>query len=353
MAARWWLVLALAWAPFALAQDGTAPPADGAELATIVVTGEQPGPGLWQVRKGGHVLWVLGTLAPLPRAMQWRAGEVGERIAQAQALLDRPGLSIKSDLGWFGQLALAPWLIGVRNLPDGKKLEDVVPAELYARWQVLKRRYLGRGNKVERWRPLFAATALYRAAVRANGMSVETAAVDERIAQFAKEAKLTPIPLRIEIALDRPRAAIKQFKHEQIDDIACFARTIERLETDLVTMRQRANAWASGDLAALRALPYVDQSAACFEAMQRSQVLQAAGDIEARARELWLDAAGKALDAHAVSLALLPMSEVVGADGYLGALRARGYEVIAPDADEGNDAGASSDGPASAASASP
>ena len=140
MAARWWLVLALAWAPFALAQDGTAPPADGAELATIVVTGEQPGPGLWQVRKGGHVLWVLGTLAPLPRAMQWRAGEVGERIAQAQALLDRPGLSIKSDLGWFGQLALAPWLIGVRNLPDGKKLEDVVPAELYARWQVLKRR---------------------------------------------------------------------------------------------------------------------------------------------------------------------------------------------------------------------
>lgn len=348
MAGRWWIAscLALLAGGLAPAQEVPAPAgADaGAQLETIVVTGEQPGPGLWQVRKDGHVMWVLGTLAPLPRDMRWRAGEVGERIAQSKAMLAAPSLMIKSDVGWFGRIALAPWLVGVRNNPDHRRLKDVLPPDLYARWQPLKQRYLGRGNKVEKWRPLFAAMELYRAAVRANGMTVGSASVTDQVDHFAKQAKLEPTPVRIEVPVESPRAAIKEFKRSQLDDIDCFARTIERLETDLGTMKQRANAWASGDLAALRALPYVDQSDACFEAMQHTRVLQAAGDIEARLRQRWLDAAGKALDAHATSFALLPMGEVVGKDGYLEALRARGYEIVAPDADE-----AASDAAAAAA----
>src|SRR5262249_39937863 len=42
----------------------------------IVVSGEQPGPGLWKVTKGDHVLWILGTLTPLPKRMTWRSGEI-------------------------------------------------------------------------------------------------------------------------------------------------------------------------------------------------------------------------------------------------------------------------------------
>ena len=328
------LALGLVIAGSAVAQES--PPAGGAgdaQLATIVVTGEQPGPGLWQVRKGDHVLWVLGTLAPLPKKMRWRASEVGERIGQAQVLLEAPDLFLKSGVGWFGRLALMPSLIGVRNNPDHKRLEDVLPPDLYARWLPLKQRYLGRGNKTEKWRPLFAATELYRAAVRANGMTVGHAAVDDQVARFAKAAGLAPTPVRIEVAIDDPRGAIRQFKHSELDDVDCFAKTIERLETDLDTMQRRANAWASGDVDALRALPYVDQSSACFEAMQRAQVLHAAGDLTARARELWLDKASDALGRHATSFAVLPMQAVIAPDGYLAQLRARGFEVIAPDED--------------------
>ena len=132
----------------ALAQ--VAPPseasADIAEMDTIVVSGEQPGPGLWKVSKGDHVLYVLGTLAPLPKGMSWKANEVVEVIAMAQEVLGTPQVGIKADVGFFGQLALLPSLIGVRKNPDDKTLKDVVPAELYARWSVLKEKYIGRSS---------------------------------------------------------------------------------------------------------------------------------------------------------------------------------------------------------------
>ena len=38
-----------------------------------VVAGVQPGPRLWRVRKGDHVLHVLATVSPLPSGMEWDA----------------------------------------------------------------------------------------------------------------------------------------------------------------------------------------------------------------------------------------------------------------------------------------
>jgi len=43
----------------------------GDGVPELVVTGEQPGPGLWKVSKGDHVLWVLGTISALPKRMKW------------------------------------------------------------------------------------------------------------------------------------------------------------------------------------------------------------------------------------------------------------------------------------------
>lgn len=306
-------------------------PVDAVSMETIVVTGVQPGPGLWKVSKGDHVLWVLGTLSPLPEKMQWRADEVGERIAQSQAVLEAPGIRLKANVGFFGQLALAPSLIGVRNNPDGRKLEDVVPADLYVRWEPLKERYIGRGGKVEKWRPLFAATELYKTAIRANGMTVGAGAITDKVEQFSKRAKIKPTPVEVVIGIDKPREAIKDFKKSSLDDLDCFAKTLDRIEADLGTMKQRANAWATGDLDVLRALPYADQYTACVQAIQRTSALREAGDLDQRLEQAWLDAAAKALDANASSVALLPMDRLVGKESYLVKLQARGYTVVAPD----------------------
>jgi hypothetical protein len=61
------------WSASVMAQipsDTQAPMSTQAtELDQVLVTGEQPGPGLWKVSKDDHVLWILGTLAPLPQKM--------------------------------------------------------------------------------------------------------------------------------------------------------------------------------------------------------------------------------------------------------------------------------------------
>ncbi|HEY2035775.1 MAG TPA: hypothetical protein VGG96_02090, partial [Steroidobacteraceae bacterium] len=38
----------------------------------VVVSGRYRGPKLWRVSKDGHALWLLGTVAPLPKRMVWQ-----------------------------------------------------------------------------------------------------------------------------------------------------------------------------------------------------------------------------------------------------------------------------------------
>ena len=169
--------LVLAWNVPAVAVEPTAP-AGTASLDTIVVTGEQPGPGLWKVSKGDHAMWVLGTLSPLPKRFEWRTEEVARRISESQEVLLAPHVKMEPDTGFFGQLALLPSLIGIRDNPDGAKLADVLPADLYAQWSALKQRYIGRSGKVEKWRPIFAARELYVAAIGSAGLAEKPIVAD-------------------------------------------------------------------------------------------------------------------------------------------------------------------------------
>ena len=77
-------------------------------MDTVVVSGAQPGPGLWKASKGDHVLYILGTQSPLPRDMEWDAREVRGVLERAGAVLGSPGVAIGADVGFFRGLAMAP-----------------------------------------------------------------------------------------------------------------------------------------------------------------------------------------------------------------------------------------------------
>jgi uncharacterized protein YbaP (TraB family) len=321
------LVMALA----ASAQE--APPIETTQLATVVVSGVQPGPGLWKVTSPeGHVLWLLGTLSPLPKHMQWQSAQVEARVARAQAVLGSPAFRVSMKGGFFAQLGLLPALIGVRNNPDGGKLADVVPADLYARWAVLRQRYVGSGGKLEKWRPMFAAVELYEAALRRTGLDPEPG-VGIVVQRAAKRAGIAMTPVEVTMQIDDPKVAIAQFKHAALNDRDCFRGTLDRIESDLGAMAQRANAWATGDIAALRQMTYADQMTACREAISESALMRQRGfgDLEQRLQHTWLDAARKALNEHATSVGMLPVARLVARDGWLTQLAAEGYKVQAPD----------------------
>ena len=101
---------------------------------TILVAGQRPGPGLWKVSKGDHVLWVFGTYSPLPKKMEWRSKEVEAILAQSQEYLRPPGAT--TDVGFLRQMTLLPFAIGFKKNPDGAELKDLLPEPVYARWPV-------------------------------------------------------------------------------------------------------------------------------------------------------------------------------------------------------------------------
>lgn len=306
--------------------------ADVIEMDTVVVSGVQPGPGLWKVRDGERTLYILGTVSPLPSGMEWHSEEVVGVLEQAGAILGSPGVAIGADVGVFRGLTLLPSAMKAINNPDGKTLEQVLPADVYARWSVLKARHLGRDRGVEKKRPLFAASELYQGAIKRAGL--RGGVIDPVIKAALKRRKMKATSTVLDISIDDPKAAIADFRAESLrpEDIACFSRTMDIVERDLPGMVARANAWAIGDIEALQSMPLENQYRACLSAWSDSEFARKRGisDIDTRVRMRWMDVAVAALEKHETVFATMPIAELIRPGGYLELLAAKGYEVESP-----------------------
>ena len=135
-----------------------------------VVGGVQPGPRLWRVRKGDHVLHVPATVSPLPSGMSWDAPYVQGVIARSQEYSPEAALSITANVGWISGLRLLASYLRLQKNPDGKRLEQVLSPELYGRWRGAREQNALRDNDVEKKRPMLAGQALYAAALKRSGL---------------------------------------------------------------------------------------------------------------------------------------------------------------------------------------
>jgi uncharacterized protein YbaP (TraB family) len=311
-----------------------APPTE-AILQTVVVRGNQPGPGLWKVTKGEHTLWVLGTLSPLPREMHWLSGEVEATIAKSQEVLGVPRAEPKIGVGTMFKMAtLAPSAMRTLRNPDNAKLKSVLAPPLYARWAQARDRYDATADEVETQRPMFASQQLYWKAVDMGGL--ETRDVIAPI--VAKAAKFSGVPVtdtgfKFPLDLDRRdlKRRIKEINGKDADDLACFEKTLDVFEADVATMKLRANAWATGDVRALRELSTSEFKPPCQRVMEEALAFLGVAEIKRRLKESWLLAAQNSLARNQSTFASLPIAEVLDENGMLKQLERRGYVVEAPD----------------------
>lgn len=315
----------------AAAGDGPQADPDIVDMDAVVVTGIQPGPGLWRVSHGDHVLWILGTVTPLPRGMEWDTKRVEEVIAQSQQVLLSPSLEVKAEAGFFGKLALIPSAIRARRNPDGKTLQDLLAPGQYARWQALKARYIGRDSGIEQWRPVFAALELYDKAIRGSGMR-HGGFVTPVVRKLAKRHGVPVVDPELVVGIPQPKQVLREFSETSLDDTACLRLTLDRIEGDLDRMAARANAWSIGDIDALRDVPSANQFTACTEAFTGAALARKLGmdDVGERMRTKWIDEAEQGLRRNRSTFAILPMSQLLRDDGYLAELREKGYAVEAP-----------------------
>lgn len=319
----------------AMPQDAAAAPADAqdasAEVASgkVLVVGQRPGPGLWKVSKGDHVMWVLGLYSPLPSKLEWRSHEVEAKLAASQEFMAAP--TSGATVGVLKGLTLLPHVIGLRKNPGGATLKDVLPADVYARWLAVKATYIGENAGIERERPVFAAMTLHRAGMQRAGLSTADT-VEKTVYELVKKHNVRRTGVNISVDADASRL-IKDFKKSSMEDVTCLTDTMDRLEQDLDAMRQRANAWTTGNVAVIEKTNFVNRERSCDTAMKSNVAFKNAGftNLEERVKQAWVAEAERALSSNTSTFAMLRMPQVLRPDGYLAALEAKGYTVEKPE----------------------
>jgi hypothetical protein len=339
---------------FAAQQAGQPPEEEKLqELETVLIVGEQPGPGLWKVSKGDHVMWVLGSHAPLPKGMIWRSQNVEARIAESQEVLYSGGIKLDGGIGFLKGITLIPAALKAGKIPDKKTLKDVLDPATYDKWLVLRRKYIGKDDAVEKWRPSFALGTLRSAAFRKSGLG--GVSVQEVVAKAQKKHKVrkvsTPVVERT-IKVEDPRGMLKSAQKLALPDVECFKTGIDRMESDIEQARATANAWSRGDVGTLqrmyRNMPLKEavkevcgyaliaalnegasQDAANAKKMM-DDLLWHAEQAMVQSQLDWIAAARAALERNRSTFAVLNLPEVLSPDGHLAKLKALGYTVEGP-----------------------
>ena len=345
--------LFLVGSPLAPAQD---------DMETVLVTGEQPGPGLWKVSRDGHVMWVFGTIGEVPDTIAWRTKEMEARIAGSQEVLYPGWPRADLDVSVFKALTLVPLAFKVAKNPNGATLKEVFSPYDYATWLRLKQKYIGDDDDIEKYRPMVAEEKLSNAIGRKSALKdLRMTWVDEVVRKAARKHKVPVHELPAverKIKVEKPRAILKAARNLDLAEAECVGRNFARIEKadekglfkfDVASV----NAWATGDLDAYRAQQSVvrdpnlareDCTMAALDAAVKRQSAEPGNelsrgvDLVKQQQELyaeagkqaylnWMAAAEKALAENTSTFAVLPMNMVLDPNGWLSKLEEKGYAV--------------------------
>jgi uncharacterized protein YbaP (TraB family) len=288
-------------------------------LDEVVVTGERPGPGMWHIHRGGAHVWILGSISPLPRDITWRAKQV-ETVLQStsQVLVQKPiELSIPRVL-WMLIADRKYLMVG-----GGKRLKDVLTPELHARFAAQRSKVGEDAEKWERYRPIIATAFLQQAAFHKVNLSMRLdlgAALRQLAAKHGvriEEVKVAGASDMLEALKTMPAAT------ERI----CVEASLETIESGLPRLLERAQAWADGNVQRIENLPELKQVDACRNALDAGK---GASDVIGRIRQTWLENIDKHLQADGTTIAVVNLDLLLERGGLLDQLRARGYELDAP-----------------------
>lgn len=304
----------------------------GNALEKIVVTGTVPGPDMWRISNGENELWILGTLSPLPKKMDWNSKPIEQVIQSSQAFVSPPGFSFDlEDMGFFKKVSLITSAIGIKKNPDKQKLKDLLPADVYSRWLILKNQYMGKNRGIEKTRPIYASQKLFDKALKKVGLTRDTGIL-KKLKKVAKKNKLEMISPTVELELKEPKTIVKKLKKTEMNDTDCFSKKLDRIEFDLKEMSIRAKAWSYGDIKTIRSLPYADDSNACSSAIFNSSVAEELGmrDIRTRARNVWMKAVKLSLSNNKSTFAVLPMTYLINDQNIINEFESDGFIVELP-----------------------
>lgn len=311
------------------------------EIYEVVVTGRQPGPPLWRVRNGENVMYIFPYITPVIKNLDWETEKVQTAIAETQEVLERPEINAStSPLTMLNPINLVRGFRLARRLtrnPDNATLEEVLPADVYARYQALKQTYFPRENDFEELRPFIVAWRMENRIHDKEGL--ESADDIERTLRrlLRRNRNLTFTPIEVEMEVRGSyrelanRAEALMDSLDPADELACFEYTLRQMERDIEERKYRADSWARGYIDEFRMIP-LDGTIEdpCFVVVTGSSEKETLSQMRQQLEELWLTEAERALNENRGTFAILEISDLLRQDGPLEILRERGYTIVEP-----------------------
>jgi hypothetical protein len=284
---------------------------------------------VWELSRNGDRLLILSDY--FPRRVSEDAyvdtAAVQSLANSAEALVYGPGVVADDSVGVFSGFLMLRAYRKATRIPDGKSLSDVLEPGLYAKWTETKNLYLPRDRSVERLRPAYAASEIYKAAIDHYGVQ-NTASSMRALFDAFENREDDRIDARYRLDVDVNRKDVSAFEIDEDVAQACLSTTLDNLRPSLEMSQEGADAWDSRDMDALRdyfsRAPVLDR---CWERLinQRTAELMGERDPYQVAPGHWVSVVEDAFGTKNVLITHLSARTVITESGVIALLKQRGW----------------------------
>lgn len=267
----------------------------------------QAGPALWRISDSDSEIWLFGTVHVLPPALAWRTPRLDAAFAAADELV------VETDAEDARTAAALTARFGVA--PEGERLSALLdPPTLTQLMRVCAQ--LGvEPESLERLRPWLAALRLSFTFATQRGHSqaagVESVLLADARAQGKRISYLETPEQQIRTLAELSPAAQLRFLQASLDQIEHQGDSLEALD----------RAWAAGDVDAI-------------DAQMRAQLTEAGASvfdaIITRRNSAWVEQISQRLEGSGRVFYAVGSAHLVGDEGVVAQLRARGIAVEGP-----------------------
>jgi uncharacterized protein YbaP (TraB family) len=302
------LIAALALAPVAAHAQVDDPEANLVEA--LVVNAKLPGPAWWKVSDADTTIYILGTLAALPKGAAWDTSVLDHRLDGAFALIMPP-------VGRAG-ITDIPAMLKLRGkLKSDQPLDQAAP-ELAPRLAKVRAQLGKAPDSYNGWSPLGAGVMIgidYQKVSKLDGGEPE-----RTVQRLARKHKVKAKPAGVYKAMPMVKALVKG--HSEEAGRLCLEGVLSEVEAGIGATQAAAKAWATGDVRGAIAGPRN------FQRCMRS--LPGMSDMQQRGTADEVNALAEALKTPGHAVALFSMRGLVAQGGVLDQLRAKGFTVRTP-----------------------
>jgi len=276
----------------------------------LVVNARLPGPAWWKVSDADTTIYVLGTLAALPKGARWDTSVLDRRLNGAFALIMPP-------VGKAGVTDI-PALLRLRGkLKSDVPLDQAAP-ELAARLAGVRAQLGKAPDSYNDWSPLGAGMMIGIDYQKKSGL--DGGEPERTVERLARKRKVKSRPAGVYKAMPMVKAVVRE--HSAEAGKLCLEGMLSEVEAGTAATQAAARAWTQGDVRGAIVGPRN------FQRCMRS--MPGMADMQRRGLDDEVNALTEAMKTPGHAVALFSIRGLVAEDGVLDRLRARGFKVSTP-----------------------